>query len=85
MYARSPSFFGWFYPDIAISDMVLNVKRASTNFINEEKLVASHFNWQRGYGAFAYTKSHVPGVINYILNQEEHHRKKTFLQEYTAF
>ena len=65
--------------------MVLNVKRASTNFINDKKLMASHFHWQRGYGAFAYTKSHVPGVINYILNQEEHHRKKTFRQEYTSF
>jgi len=78
-------FLAGINPDIAISDMVLNVKRASTNFINEEKLMASHFHWQRGYGAFAYTKSHVPGVINYILNQEEHHRKQTFRQEYTTF
>jgi REP element-mobilizing transposase RayT len=72
-------------PAIAISEMVLDVKRASTNFINEQNLIASHFNWQKGYGAFAYTKSHVPRVIEYILNQEQHHRKTTFKEEYISF
>lgn len=72
-------------PAIAISDMVQDVKRASTNFINEKKLIPAHFNWQRGFGAFSYSKNQVPDVIRYILNQEEHHRKKTFREEYLEF
>ena len=42
----------------------------------------STFRWQEGYGAFSYTKSLMPTIVNYIHNQEEHHRKKTFLDEY---
>jgi len=72
-------------PDISISDMVQDVKRASTNFINEHHLINTHFNWQKGFGAFSYSKKQVPNVINYILKQEEHHRKKTFRQEYIDF
>ncbi len=70
-------------PMISISEMVQDVKRAATNFINDKRLTNVHFNWQKGFGAFSYSKSQVPDVINYILNQEEHHRKKTFRQEYT--
>lgn len=70
---------------IAISDMVLDVKRATTNFINEQNLTGSHFHWQKGFGAFSYSKSQVPDVINYILNQEKHHQNKTFRQEYLEF
>lgn len=69
-------------PSISISDMVLDVKRASTNFINEGKLVHGHFNWQKGFGAFSYAKSQVHNVCEYIMRQEEHHRKKTFKEEY---
>lgn len=69
-------------PSVSISDMVLDVKRASTNFINEKKLVAGHFNWQKGFGAFSYSKSQVPDVCKYITSQEEHHRKRTFKEEY---
>src|SRR5688500_9984378 len=47
-------------PDISISDMVQDVKRASTNFINEKNLTTSHFNWQKGFGAFSYSKKQVP-------------------------
>ena len=65
--------------------MVLDVKRASTNFINENNIVNQKFNWQKGYGAFSYSKSQVPNVISYILNQEAHHKKKTFKQEYIEF
>jgi REP element-mobilizing transposase RayT len=72
-------------PDISISDMVQDVKRASTNFINEHHLIKTHFNWQKGFGAFSYSKKQIPIVINYILKQEEHHRKKTFRQEYIDF
>jgi len=65
-------------PAISISDMVLDVKRASTNFLNSAHGNNSHFHWQKGYSAFSYSKQQVPQVINYILNQEAHHQKKTF-------
>ena len=72
-------------PDISISEMVQDVKRASTNFINDHRLIKTHFNWQKGFGAFSYSKKQVPNVIKYILGQEEHHKKKTFQQEYHEF
>ena len=72
-------------PAIAISDMVQDVKRASTNFINDNNLINTHFNWQKGFGAFSYSKKQVPGVIEYILGQEAHHQKKAFRQEYLEF
>ncbi len=72
-------------PDISISEMVQDVKRASTNFINDHHLINSHFNWQKGFGAFSYSKKQVPNVIKYILEQEEHHKKKTFRKEYHEF
>ena len=72
-------------PDIAISNLVLDIKRASTNFIKDNKLSHAPFHWQKGYGAFSYSKSHVSNVVEYILNQEAHHAKKTFRQEYLEF
>lgn len=72
-------------PDIAISEMVQDVKRASTNFINDHHLINTHFNWQNGFGPYSYSKNQVPNVIKYILRPEEHHRKKTFRQEYQEF
>jgi REP element-mobilizing transposase RayT len=72
-------------PSISISALVLDIKRASTNFINENNVVSRQFNWQKGYGAFSYSKSQVKDVVNYILNQEAHHQKKTFRQEYVEF
>lgn len=72
-------------PAIPVSDMVLDIKRASTNFINNNRLVPVHFHWQKGYGAFSYSKNSVPNVIRFILNKESHHQQKTFRQEYLAF
>jgi REP-associated tyrosine transposase len=72
-------------PDISVSDMVQDVKRASTNFINDHHLINRHFNWQKGFGAFSYSKKQIPNVINYIVKQEERHQKKTFRQEYLDF
>lgn len=69
-------------PDIAISDMVREVKKSSTNFIKEEKLTKFNFNWQTGFGAFSVSHSQLDKVINYIINQKEHHRKRTFKEEY---
>lgn len=69
-------------PTVAISDLVRDIKAVSSKFINENHWITGKFNWQEGYGAFSYSRSHIDKVVNYILNQEEHHRKKTFKQEY---
>ena len=70
-------------PSMAISDLVRDIKNNSTNFINERKFVKSKFSWQEGYGAFSYSHSHIQTVYNYILNQEEHHKRRKFREEYT--
>lgn len=72
-------------PAMAISDLVRDIKNNSSNFINEKKLVTGKFSWQEGYGAFSYSHSHIQNVYDYILNQEEHHRTKTFREEYIDF
>ncbi|GJQ50709.1 MAG: hypothetical protein HKUEN01_30950 [Candidatus Kuenenia stuttgartiensis] len=72
-------------PSMAISDLVRDVKNNTTNFINDRKLIRSKFSWQEGYGAFSYAHSQIETVYNYILNQEEHHKRKTFKEEYSDF
>ncbi len=69
-------------PSMPISDLVRDIKNNSSNFINEHKFVKGKFAWQEGYGAFSYSHSHITNVYDYILNQEEHHKKKTFREEY---
>ena len=69
-------------PDQSISALVQNVKSESSKWIKENKFCASVFAWQEGFGAFSYSKSHVGNVIRYIQNQEIHHKKETFLDEY---
>ena len=71
-------------PDIAISDLVRDVKANSSSFIKEKNFV-NNFSWQTGFGAFSYSKSEALNVVEYILNQPEHHKKKTFKQEYIEF
>ena len=71
-------------PHQSISSLIQNVKTESTKWIKGQNLSPS-FAWQKGYGAFSYSKSHVPDVIRYIQNQEEHHRKQSFLEEYKSF
>lgn len=72
-------------PAMSISDLVRDMKNNSSNFINDRKLVKGKFSWQEGYGAFSYSHSHIERVYNYILNQAEHHKKKTFKKEYMEF
>jgi len=72
-------------PSIMISDLVRDIKNNSTNFINEKKVVKGKFSWQEGYGVFSYSHSQINDVYNYILNQEEHHKRKTFKEEYLEF
>jgi putative transposase len=69
-------------PSMRISDLVRDIKNNSSKFINERGFIKGKFNWQEGYGVFSYSHSHIEKVYNYILNQEEHHRKKTFKEEY---
>ncbi|HRI84275.1 MAG TPA: IS200/IS605 family transposase [Ignavibacteria bacterium] len=72
-------------PSMRISDLVRDIKNNSTNFINENGFLNRKFSWQNGYGAFSYSQSHIKNVYNYILNQEKHHMKKTFREEYFEF
>jgi len=72
-------------PSMAISDLVRDIKNNSSNFINNNDWIKGKFQWQEGYGAFSYGHSQIENVYNYILNQEQHHKKKTFRQEYLEF
>lgn len=72
-------------PAMAISDLVRDIKNNSSNFINDRRFVKGKFSWQEGYGAFSYSHSQIENVYNYILNQEQHHHKKTFKEEYVEF
>jgi len=69
-------------PLIAISDLVRDIKANSSKFINDNKWIRGKFNWQEGFGVFSYSRSQIDNVISYILNQEEHHKKRTFKEEY---
>ena len=71
-----------FRPHQSLADLVGTVKGEASEWINQQNLTRKTFRWQEGYGAFSYSKSQVTTVINYILNQEIHHRKRTFLEEY---
>ncbi len=72
-------------PTQSISDLMQDIKGSSSKWINEKKFLKVKFEWQEGYGAFSYSKSHVQNVINYVNNQEKHHAKQTFRDEYLDF
>ncbi len=72
-------------PHQSLSDLMQDIKGSSSTWINEKKFIRSKFSWQGGYGAFSYSHSHLNNVINYIKNQEVHHRKKSFIEEYRSF
>ena len=71
-------------PSCCLSDLVREIKKASNEFINENKISIYKFQWQEGYAAFSYNHSSLGKVINYIRNQKEHHTKQTFREEYKA-
>ena len=71
-----------FKPSVALSDLVRDIKTASSHFINEKGWVRGHFNWQEGFGAFSYSRSQIPAVSDYIHGQENHHRDRSFKNEY---
>ena len=72
-YKSNPPVDTWFLQDI---------KGSSSTWINKKVFINGKFNWQVGYGAFSYSHSHIDRVIKYILNQEYHHKKKSFRDEY---
>jgi REP element-mobilizing transposase RayT len=74
-------FFG-LHPSVSVSELMKIVKAKSSKYINDKKLTKRRFEWQRGYGAFSYSQSHIDKVYKYIQNQEEHHKKVTFRDEY---
>lgn len=69
-------------PAMALADLVQEIKVDSTNFINRNKWVHGRFSWQEGYGAFSYGHSQLNTIIRYIQNQEKHHARRTFQDEY---
>ena len=71
-------------PNMAVSDLVRTIKSNSSSFLKDKNLV-KEFSWQEGFGAFSYSKSQAKNVINYVFNQAEHHRVKTFKEEYLEF
>lgn len=72
-------------PTCCLSDLVREIKKSTNAFIHEKKFTDSKFEWQEGYGAFSYSHSALDNVIAYIKNQQEHHRKTTFKEEYIEF
>jgi REP element-mobilizing transposase RayT len=72
-------------PTQSVSELLQDIKGSSSKWINERKLVKGKFEWQEGYGAFSYSKSQVKDVVAYIANQELHHHKKSFREEYVEF
>jgi putative transposase len=72
-------------PTVYIPDFIKEIKVESNEFINSKKWVKGNFKWQEGYGVFSYSHSHIDRVAKYVLNQEAHHKKKTFRQEYHEF
>jgi putative transposase len=67
-----------FKPTVCLSDLVRDIKTNTTLFINENQFTPFKFAWQEGFGAFSYAHSQIDSVCKYILNQEEHHRARSF-------
>ena len=72
-------------PACCLSDLVREIKKSSNSFIKEKQFTRYNFQWQEGYGAFSYSHSALNSVIQYIQNQKEHHKRKTFREEYVQF
>jgi REP element-mobilizing transposase RayT len=69
-------------PTQSLSDLMQDIKADSSRWINDNKFVAGKFSWQAGYGAFSYSRSQISAVSKYIESQKQHHKKKTFIEEY---
>jgi REP element-mobilizing transposase RayT len=71
-------------PSIAISDLIRDIKSDSTEFIKRKRFTRRNFSWQEGFGAFSYSRSQLDAVAKYVLEQEKHHSKHSFKDEYVA-
>ena len=74
--------FVGYKPHQLIPDLLQDIKGSSSKWINSRNLIKGRFRWQEGYGAFSYSHSHIDNVVKYIMNQEQHHSRKTFGEEY---
>lgn len=72
-------------PAVAVSELMKTVKAKSSKYINDNQLTTNRFEWQEGYGVFSYSQSQIDTVFHYIQNQEAHHKKQTFREEYIEF
>ena len=72
-------------PNCCLSDLVREIKKSSNSFIKDRNFTAFKFQWQVGYGVFSYSHSHLSNIIEYIMKQKEHHKKKSFKEEYIEF
>jgi len=72
-------------PSMAISDLIRDIKSNATNFINQNRFIMGKFEWREGAGVFSYSHSQIDAVYKYIANQEDHHKKRTFREEYLEF
>ncbi len=75
-------FFFGMKPSCCLSDLVRETKKSSTDFIKDNRFTGGGFNWQEGYGAFSYSQSQIDQVVKYVMNQKNHHKKKSFKEEY---
>jgi len=80
--ANHVHIFIGYKPHQLIPDLMQDVKGSSSKWINEKKFVKGKFNWQEGYGAFSNSHSQIDQVVRYISNQEKHHKKQSFQEEY---
>ena len=69
-------------PVVSVSELMKTVKAKSSKYINDHKLTKERFEWQEGYGIFSYCQRDVDQIYNYVKNQQEHHQKKSFREEY---
>jgi REP element-mobilizing transposase RayT len=74
-----------FHQTVAVSFMLQHIKGNSSKWVNDQKKPRNRFEWQAGYGAFTVSQSQVPTVRRYIQQQEEHHKKQSFKNEFLAF
>jgi REP element-mobilizing transposase RayT len=71
--------------DLSVAELARDIKANSSRFVNKQRWVAGRFSWQEGFGAFSYSRSQIDSVIRYIQNQQRHHARQTFREEYLEF
>jgi REP element-mobilizing transposase RayT len=71
--------------DLSLSELMRDIKAGSSRFVNEKRWTNGRFSWQEGFGAFSYSRSQIDAVIRHIQNQQRHHARRTFREEYIEF